>query len=344
MLCRVNRSFCVVLFVIISLAAERAWAQAVTATLLGSVTDASGAVVPNAKVTATEVNTKISRSVSTNQEGLYALPYLSPGTYRVEAETQGFKRFVRDGVELRATTSVRVDAALETGNASETVEVRAETPLLQTDRSEVARSFNTKAVTELPLANRSFQSLVGLMPGVTPPSVDFTTLEDPQGTTFFRANGQGNSANNTQVDGVDNTNPTLGLTIYIPPAEVVQEVNITTSNYNAEFGRAGGAVVNVVTRGGTNDFHGSLFEFHRDRSLRARNFFNVAPQSKPNYVRNQFGGTLGGPIARNRTFFFGGYQGLLLRQSNTVTTSVLCATMDGLTKGQGVAPSSRAAS
>lgn len=160
------------------------------------------------------------------------------------------------------------------------------------------------------------------MPGVAPPSVDLTRAEDPQGTTFFRANGQGNSANNTQVDGVDNTKPTLGLTVYIPSAEVVQEVNITTSNYNAEYGRAGGAIINVVTRGGTNEFHGSLFEFHRNTAFRARNMFNVAPQPKPNFIRNDFGGTLGGPIIRNRTFFLGGYQGRTLRQSSTVTTTV----------------------
>jgi hypothetical protein len=124
------------------------------------------------------------------------------------------------------------------------------------------------------------------------------------------------------VDGLDNTNPTLGLTIYIPSAEVVQEVNITTTNYNAEFGRAGGAILNVVTRGGTNELHGALFEFHRNRSLRARNMFNIDTQPKPNFIRNEFGGTLGGPIIRNKTFFFGGYQGRTLRQSNTVTTTV----------------------
>jgi hypothetical protein len=233
-----------------------AWSQAVTATLLGTVTDASGATVPNAEVTATETSTGVSRRTVTNTEGIYTIPYLSPGSYRVEVEAKGFKKFLRENIELRATISTRVDTTLEPGQVSEVVEVRAESPLLQTDRSEVSRSFNQKAVTELPLADRSFQFLVGLMPGIAPPSVDFTRAEDPQGTTFSRANGQGNSANNTQVDGLDNTNPTLGLTIYIPSAEVVQEVNITTTNYNAEFGRAGGAILNVVTRGGTNELHG----------------------------------------------------------------------------------------
>ena len=299
-----------------------AFPQAVTATLLGSVTDASGATVPNASVAAIEVSTGIKRSVPTNQEGLYALPYLTPGVYRVEIEAAGFKRLVRENVELRATMSVRVDARLEPGAVTETIEVRADTPLLQTDRAEVSRSFSQKAVTELPLANRSFQALVGLMPGVSPPSVDFTTLEDPQGTTFFRANGQGNSANNTQVDGVDNTNPTLGLTIYLPSAEAVQEVNVTTSNYNAEFGRAGGAVLNVTTRGGTNEFHGSLFHFHRSTDLRARNFFNTVDQPKPTFIRNEFGAAAGGPIVREKTFFFGTYQGRILRQASTQTQSV----------------------
>ena len=257
-----------------------AWSQAVTATLLGTVTDPSNASVPNASVTATEVSTGVSRRTVTNTEGIYTIPYLSPGTYRLDVEAPGFKKVVRENLDLRATISTRVDVPLEPGQVSEVIEIRAESPLLQTDRSEVSRSFNTKAVTELPLADRSFQSLVGLMPGIAPPSVDFTRAEDPQGTTFFRANGQGNSANNTQVDGLDNTNPTLGLTIYIPSAEVVQEVNITTTNYNAEFGRAGGAILNVVTRGGTNDFHGSLFEFHRNRLTRARNMFNVAASTE----------------------------------------------------------------
>src|SRR5262249_40939852 len=142
------------------------------------------------------------------------------------------------------------------------------------------------------------------------------------GTTFFRANGQGNSANNTLVDGVDDTNPTLGLTIYIPTAEAVQEVHVSTSNYNAEFGRAGGAVVNVATRGGTNQLHGALYEFHRSTDFRARDFFNTTDKPKPTYIRNQFGAAVGGPIIKNKTFFFGAYQGLYLRQSATSIVSV----------------------
>ncbi len=292
-------------------------AQQVSATLIGTVTDPSGATVPNATVTATETRTGVVRKATTTSDGAFTIPYLAPGAYRVEFEAAGFKKVVRENIELPVSSSIRVDASLEPGAVTETVQVTGEPPPLQTDRAEVARNFSAQSVTQLPLANRSFQALAGLVAGVTPPTVDFTQSEDPQGTTFFRANGQGNSSNNTIVDGVDNTNPTLGLTVYIPPAEVVEEVHVSTSNYNAEFGRAGGAIVNVATRGGTNELHGALYEFHRSTDFRARDFFNTVDKPKPTYIRNQFGAAVGGPIIKNKTFFFGAYQGLYLRQSAT---------------------------
>jgi hypothetical protein len=298
------------------------YGQAVTATVLGTVSDVSGGVLPNATVVITEVNTGIARRISTSDEGLYTQPYLPPGVYKVEIERQGFKRFAREGIVVNVASTVRVDATMEPGAITEVVNVSAEAPLLQTDRSDVNRTVTAQAVVELPVPNRSFQALVGLLPGVSPPVANFTALEDPQRTTFYQANGQGNSANNVQVDGVDNNNPTLGLTIYIPPAEIIQEVNVSTSNFNAEFGRAGGAVLNVVTRGGTNEFHGSLFHFHRNRELRARNFFNFVPQPKPAFIRNQFGAAVGGPIVRNKTFFYGSFQGVTERRATTQLQTV----------------------
>jgi hypothetical protein len=299
-----------------------AFGQAVTATLIGTVTDITGGILPSAAVTITEINTGIARRVSTSEAGLYTQPYLPPGVYRVEIEREGFKRFVREGIIVNVASTVRVDATLEPGAVTEVVNVSADAPLLQTDRSDVNRTVTSQAVVELPVPNRSFQALVGLLPGVSPPVANFTAMEDPQRTTFYQANGQGNSANNVQVDGIDNNNPTLGLTIYIPPAEIIQEVNVSTSNFNAEFGRAGGAVLNVVTRGGTNEFHGSLFHFHRNRELRARNFFNFVPQQKPAFVRNQFGAAIGGPIVRNKTFFFGSFQGVTERRATTQLQTV----------------------
>jgi len=295
--------------------------QAVTSTLLGTVVDSSGAVVPNAAVTATETRTGVTKKAATSAEGNYTIPYLIPGVYRVEVEITGFKKFSRDNVELKIAAAIRVDARLEPGSVSETVEVKAESPLLQTDRSEVARSFASETVRELPIANRNFQSLVGLVAGVTPPTQG-TSLEDPQGTNYYQANGQWNSANNTQVDGIDNNDPFIGVSIHIPPAEAIHEVNVSTSNYNAEFGRAGGAILNVATRGGTNELHGSLFEFFRNTHLRARNMFNVSPQPKPAFNRNQFGGTAGGPIKKDKTFFFASFQGTYLHQASTQTQTL----------------------
>ena len=292
-------------------------AQVVTATLTGNVKDATGASVPNAPVTATQVSTGLSRTTSTTADGLFNLPYLDPGVYTVSIEVPGFKKFLRENVLLEVSTIARIDAILTPGDTKETITVTAESPLLQTERAEVARNFGTETVRELPIANRNFQAIAGLAAGVSPPVQNFTTTEDPQGTTFFNANGQGNSANNTLVDGVDNTNPTLGLSIYLPNPEVVQEVHVTTSNYSAEFGRVGGAVVNVVTRSGTNQFHGSLWEFNRVAALAARDFFNNAGTSKPGLTRNEFGAAIGGPIRRDKTFFFFGYQGRYLRQSST---------------------------
>jgi hypothetical protein len=296
-------------------------AQVVTATLNGNVTDSSGGAIPGATVTATQQGTSVVRTTTTNGEGNYNLPYLNPGNYKVSIEAKGFKRFTRDDVALNVSTVVRVDSILTPGNITETIEVTGAPPALQTESAEVARNFDSQTVRELPVANRNFQALAALSPGVTPPVQSFTSLEDPQGTTFFNANGQGNSSNNTIVDGVDNTNPTLGLSVYLPNPELVQEVHVTTSNYGAEFGRVGGAVVNVVTRSGTNEFHGSLWEFNRVAAGAARDFFNTS-NAKPGLTRNEFGAVVGGPVVHNKTFFFGGYQGRYIRQSSTATNTL----------------------
>jgi hypothetical protein len=300
--------------------------QVVTATLTGSITDSSGGSVPNASVKVTERSTGAVRSTKTSMDGVYNVPYLNPGVYRVEVEASGFKTYSQDTVRLDISTTARLDATLTPGSASETVTVTAEAPALQTDRAEVAKNFTAQTVAELPVANRNFQALAGLVAGVAPPVQNFTTSEDPQGTTFFNANGQGNSSNNTIVDGVDNTNPTLGLSIYLPSPEVVEEVHVSTSNYSAEFGRVGGAVVNATTKSGTNELHGTLWEFNRVAALLARDFFNKDTQTKPGYTRNEFGVAAGGPIVKDKTFFFGAYQGRYLRQSSTSTNTVPAST------------------
>ncbi len=297
-------------------------AQVVNATLTGTVTDPSGASVPKASVTATEKSTGIARSTVTNTAGDYNIPYLDPGTYRLDIVAPGFKKYTRDNLTLEVSTIGRADAALSPGEMTETVTITAEAALLQTDSAEVARNFETRSVSELPLINRDFQQLAGLAAGVSLPAQTGSSLEDAQGTYYFNSNGQGNSSNNTIVDGIENTNFSLGVSLYLPNAEDVSEVRVSTNNYSAEFGRAGGAVVNAVTRGGTNSIHGSLWEFNRVADLTARDFFNKVTSPKPGLTLNLFGAAIGGPIVKDKTFFYGTFQGKYVRQASTSTNTV----------------------
>jgi len=305
------------------LLASLAYSQVVTATLTGTVTDTSSGSVPQATVTATETTTGVSRSTVTSAEGVYSLPFLSPGTYRVDIEKPGFKKFSRDSIALGVSTVGRVDAVLNPGSVQETIEVTGQAPLLQAENAEVARNFETPTVTELPIADRSAQAVAGLMAGVgLPVRYSGGPLEDAQTTYLFNANGQPLAANNTMVDGIDNINHSLGLSIYLPSAEDVEEVHVTTNSYSAEFGRVGGAVVNILTRSGTNQLHGSAWEFNKVAALAARDFFNKDTQPKPHLANNDWGAAAGGPIRKDKTFYFLTYEGKTQRSSTTSTASL----------------------
>ncbi len=294
--------------------------QVVTGTLTGAVTDSTGAVIPNAKVTITQLSTSVERSTATSTDGLYNIPYLAPGEYKVVVSAAGFKALTQADITVSVSTVARFDAVLTPGSTSETVTVTGAPPALQTESAEVAINLGAQTVTDVPLEARNVQALAGLAAGVTPPSQSFTTVEDPQRTTFFNANGQSNSANNTIVDGVDNTDPLLGLSIYLPAPELVQDVHISTSNYSAEFGRVAGAVVTEATRQGTNNFHGTLWEYNRVAALAAKNYFGGS-LAKPPLTQNDFGAAVGGPILKN-TFFFGAYHGVRQRSSSTSVGTV----------------------
>ena len=281
------------------------YGQAVKGTLLGTISDTSTAVVPGANVTITETNTGISRSATTNQSGIYVFPNLDQGTYRVTVEQPGFRKAIREGVDVLVNTTVRVDLTLEPGQVTETVNVTAEVPLLQTDRSDTGRQIESRQIADMPLAfNRNFQGLLNLVPGTTRAFRPHSEFFNPQDSLATQVNGMSRLANNLQLEGVDNNHRTGLLQVLIPPIEAIQTVDITTSNYEAELGRAGGAVTNVMLKSGTNDLHGSLYEFNRVSALAARSFFLG---KKPVTTYNYFGGTIGGPIKRNKTFFFGDY-------------------------------------
>ena len=291
--------------------------QAVKASLVGTVTDSSGAVVPGAEITITEVNTNFSRSATTNESGYYVFSNLNPGVYRVEAKLTGFKTAVKDKVEVLVNTTVRADLQLQPGAISEMVTVSAEAaPLLQTDRSDIGRKIEARQMQELPIGgrNRNFQILVNLTPGTSPVTREHSEFFNAQDALATRVNGQSRYGNNVQIEGVDDNHRTGLLTALIPPIEALQTVDVTTSNYDAELGRAGGAVTNVVLKSGTNQFHGSAYEFNRVNALYARNFFSTS--DAPHSVFNQFGVTLGGPIKRDKTFFFADFMGVRDRRGN----------------------------
>ncbi|MBK5291777.1 MAG: TonB-dependent receptor [Acidobacteriia bacterium] len=285
-----------------------AYGQAVNGTIVGSVTDSSGAVVPNAKIQILETGTNISRPGSTNESGNYSFSNVPQGRYSVTVEHTGFRKATREDIEVTINSTVRVDIQLQPGQMSEQVTITADVPVLQTDRTDTGRQMNARQVAELPLTqNRNFQGLVNLVPGAARAQRNHSEFFNGNDSMQSRVNGQARLANNIQFEGVDNNHRTGLLTVYVPPAEAIQTVDVTTSNYEAELGRAGGAVMNVTLKSGTNDFHGSLYEFNRVSRLAARRTDLTA---KPPITYNYFGGTAGGSIIKNKTFYFADYLGI----------------------------------
>jgi hypothetical protein len=307
---RQARIFTVLLFIAcaLSIATVPIFGQAVNGTLLGTLTDPSGAVVPNAKVTATETGTGVARVTQTNASGNYVFPDLPPGTYNVVAEASGFKKETRSDLRLDVNSTVRADLSMQPGAVTEVVEVTGAAPVLQTDRADVAQKIEETQMEQLPIggANRNFQSLLTLVPGTDRPHRDHSEFFNAQDTLSVEVNGQSREFNQLAIEGVNDDERTGLLQIYIPPAEAIQTVDVTTNNYDAEFGRAGGAVTNVILKSGTNQFHGSAYEYNRVSALAARTYFqriqNKSPFPRSTY--NYYGGTFGGPIIKDKTFFF----------------------------------------
>ncbi len=288
------------------LAPSHVSAQAVTGTLLGNVTDSTGAAVPGATVTALETGTNVSRTAVTNETGYFIFPSLLNGTYNVDAELQGFKKVIREAVRVDVNTTVRVDLKLEVGQVTETVQVVSETPLLQTDRTDTGRIIEAKMVAELPLTfNRNFQSLLVTVPGATRPARNHSAFFNSQDSLSVEVNGQPRLANNTLIEGLDNNHKTGLLQVIIPAADALETVNVTTSNYDAEFGRSGGAITNVTLKSGTNSLKGSVFMFGNTEATNASDYFTHL-RAPTTFFNSGF--TMGGPIVRNKLFFFGDYQ------------------------------------
>src|SRR5262249_29810487 len=240
-----------------------------------------------------------------NSSGNYEFVNLPPGQYEVTAEQAGFKKATQKGIDVQVNSDVRVNISLQPGAVEQVIEVTAQAPILETDRADVSQKIETKQVTDLPLGtNRNFQNLLNLVPGTVRAHRDHSEFFNSQDTLSTEVNGQSRLFNNLQVEGVDNNERTGLLQIYVPPAEAIQTVDVTTSNYAAEFGRAGGAVTNAQLTSRTNEFHGAAYELNRVSALAARTYFNRPPNAIPRTTYNYYGGTFGGPIIKNKTFFF----------------------------------------
>jgi outer membrane receptor protein involved in Fe transport len=324
---------CVAILVLFLLSPGAIRAQVNTADVVGTVTDPSGAVLPNAKVTVTNAGTGISRTVQTSSTGDYVVTNLQVGTYKVKVELAGFKSYANDNIILAVGDRMRVDAKMQLGAASETVSVTsAETAVLESDSSTLHTLISPQAVEDIPLNGRNLINLIQLSAGVVYGDANSfgggNRATDRRLQSSYSVNGQSDNANNNMVDGMDNNERLYGVIGVRPSMDAVQEMNITTSLYPAETGRTAGGVANVVTKSGTNKFHGSAFEYLRNDKLNSQDvFYNPAAPGahKPAYHQNQFGASIGGPIRKNRTFFFADYEGFrqVVGKTNTAVVPSL---------------------
>jgi hypothetical protein len=295
-------------------------AQAVRGTLLGNIVDQAGLALPGATVTATDVGTNIATTAVTNESGYYIFSTLRDGTYRVQAELSGFRKTVREGVEVKVNTTVRVDLRLEVGALEESITVVGESPVLQTDRADTGRTIEAIHLQEVPLGfNRNFQGMLITVPGASRPFRPHSEFFNAQDSLSTVVNGQSRLANNVQLEGVDDNHKTGLLTVLIPSAEAIETVSVSTSNYDAEFGRAGGAITNVQLKSGTNDLKGSVFAFGNTEATNSSGYFS---HLNPDTTYLQAGFTLGGPIRRDRVFFFGDYQHTLDHAGRTQRATI----------------------
>jgi len=308
-------------------------AQVNTGDVVGKVTDTSGAVMPGARVTIKNTGTGVARTVRTGKTGDYSFSLLQVGTYEVTIEAKGFRTFEVKDLILSAGDRVRVDGKMEIGIANENVSVSAE-PALQTDSSIIGTSITTENVADLPLNGRNLTNLIQLSAGVTEGASNAAGggnhSTDRRLTSAFSANGQNDFLNNNMIDGMDNNERYFGTVVVRPSLDDVQEIKVYTNLYPAEISRTEGGVADVITKSGTNTFHGSLYEYLRNNALDARNYF-ATTGPKPELRQNQFGGSIGGPIRKSKTFFFVDYEGF--RQvwaKNTYTSTVPTATQESL--------------
>ena len=319
-------------FVLFASAAHAVLAQAPVGEFTGIVTDPSGAVISGAAITVVQPATNLQRSTVSNADGIYSIPALPPGIYNLKAELQGFQTQVRNGLELQVGQVARIDFAMKVGNVSEVVEVYGGAPVIETETTELGTVIENKRILELPLNGRNYLQLTSLIPGATtngPASSQGQQRMGGERNKFaLNVSGQRVHFNHYSLDGIENTDPNFNTYLLLPSLEALQEFKVEAGLFQAEYGRAI-AQVNVTTRGGTNELHGTLFEFLRNAKLDAKNFFDRPNDPIPPFKRNQFGFVVGGPVyiprlidGRNKLFFFVNYEGLRERKALTQLATV----------------------
>src|SRR5215472_14764826 len=324
-----------VLGVCVSLAAPLSYSQTLNASLTGTATDTTGAVVPQVTVTAVNTATNVATKTTSDASGNYILPSLPPGNYNITFEKTGFNATVLNGITLQVDQQAHLDATLKLGSVSQQVVVTGEAPIVNTESATVGTVIDTRQVVDLPLNLREFGSLATLVPGAITDNGGFasSTLGSPFSPTSYNSNGNRSSSNNFLIDGVMSKNLSFGGFALSPPPDAIQEFNLETNIYDASFGLTAGSTINLAIKSGGNQIHGTAYEFLRNSDLDARNFFalnqtnpetgaEIPGSARPTYRRNQFGGALGGPIKKDKTFWFVNYEGLRRTQGEVALSTV----------------------
>lgn len=296
-------------------------AQAVSGSITGLVTDASNAAVAGASVVIRNEGTSVATQVSTTETGYYSVPNLIPGTYSVLAEAQGFKLFRVEHVSVNLNSIVRIDCTLAVGSISDSVTVSAESALLKTEKADVSGLISGRTLNELPVLNRNVSQLISILPGAVRGGAAFVG-ENPSGDTNGFVNGLGSGNNYHQLDGIDNQETIQGVAMVNPAVDSLQEMKITTNSYDAEFGQVAGAIFQASTKSGTNSYHGSAFEYLQNDKLFARNPWTQSTTGVAPWRWNQFGGSFGGPMIKDKLFFFGDWQALRSRNGSTTVMGI----------------------
>jgi outer membrane receptor protein involved in Fe transport len=289
-----------------------AYAQILYGSMTGNVTDQSGGVVTGAKIEVVNTGTGVVKTATTDERGVYLFTDLQPGTYNVTIEAPSFQPVLRRDARVVTNSVLRVDAQLQVSTMTEVIEVSLSAPVLQTDRADIHITQSARQVNELPLtgsAGRNYQSIMTIVPGALMAGEQNSAAGSPQRSISFNVNGVSRLQNNTKLDGASVVYPWLPTnTAYVPSSEAIEEVSIVTNSYNAEQGLAGGAAINVIIKSGTNTLHGTAWGYNTDYDLRARNYFTPPTATKPDGYLNQFGANLGGPILKNKLFFFANWE------------------------------------